>query len=152
MCDDEAINYYQDLLMGTDIIKYAAIIIDDQKRLLIVKSKKHQIWIPVGGKPEGEENYSQCLKREVREELDVDLIDKPELLIVCPPEPAAGSPDLKVKITAYLVKISGIPKPSQEIESMHWLSRQEFELNKFELGSALAEYIIPELIKSGRFG
>ena len=52
----------------------AAIIIEDEK-LLLVKGKGYEyIWTP-GGKLETEETDVECLKRELKEEIGVDLVE-----------------------------------------------------------------------------
>jgi len=67
-----------------DILKYAAVIIDDRGRFLIAKDKEETFWKNVGGKPEKGESPEQCLAREIAEELDVQVINSPEFYFECP--------------------------------------------------------------------
>lgn len=134
-----------------DIVKAGAIIIDDQKRLLITKPKTKDMWVFVGGKLEAGETMEECLVREIQEELGVNIVGEPQLYMKSPIEPAAGNTQgLTVQITAYVARIDGEPMASSEIEAIHWLSREEFEERKFALGSVLQDHVIPRLIQENR--
>lgn len=136
--------------MKPDILKSGAIILRD-KKLLITKPKTKDFWIFVGGKPEKNETIEQALVREVREELNVNIIGQPVIYFKSPIEPAAGDEnDKTVQIFAFMVEIDGEPKASSEIEKIHWLSRQEFEDGIYKLGSILQKFTIPKLIKDGK--
>jgi len=136
--------------MKPNILKSGAIILRD-KKLLITKPKSKDIWIFVGGKPEEGETIAQALIREVKEELNVNVIGTPSLYLKSPIELAAGNADNKtVQIFAFMTEINGEPKASAEIEKIHWLSREEFEENKFKLGSVLQNYAIPKLIADNK--
>ena len=116
--------------MGDLIIKAGAICIEDQK-LLIVKPKKKPFWIQPGGKYEPGESTEACLRRELREEGNVELksfthynnynIDK------------AAHSDNPLRLELYFVRYAGIFVPSSEIEKMEWMSREDFESKKYNL-------------------
>ena len=136
--------------MNPDILKSGAIILRD-KKLLITKPASKDIWIFVGGKPEKNETIEQALVREVKEELAVDVVGTPSLYLESPIEPAAGKTTGEtVQIFAFITEINGEPKASAEIEKIHWLSREEFEENKFNLGSVLRDHAIPKLIADNK--
>jgi len=81
--------------MKLDVVKAAGIIINN-KKLLIVKSTKLDKWISLGGKQEKGESLEEALKREIKEEINVDVVGEPELMLVSPIMEAAGQPDLTV--------------------------------------------------------
>ena len=132
-----------------DIKKAGALILDEEGRLLIAKSKKRDIWMFVGGKLEGDETHEESLQREVLEELGVPIEGYPTLYLVSPIEQAAGQ-DKTIQIKAYLVEIDGLPQPTSELEALHWLTKAEFESGNFELASILGKYAIPQLIEDGK--
>lgn len=134
-----------------DIVKIGGIIIDDSGRLLITRTKGKDFWVFLGGKiePQDENSHEKCLRREVSEEINVEIIGEPKFYFKSPIEPAAGKPDVTVQIFAYLIKIVGTPVASSEVEEVRWLSAKEFREEKFQLGSVLHDYVIPKLIKDG---
>lgn len=136
--------------MKPDILKSGAIILKD-KKLLITKPKNKDFWIFVGGKPNDNESLEEALKREIFEELSVNIVGKPNLYLKSPIEKAAGNKEGKtVQIFAFEVEIDEEPKASSEIEKIHWISREEFERGEFKLGSILQEHTIPRLIADGK--
>jgi 8-oxo-dGTP pyrophosphatase MutT (NUDIX family) len=56
-----------------------AIILDDQQRLLVMENKDNEVELPGGGW-EFDETYQECLQREVREELGVELAEVGEFV------------------------------------------------------------------------
>lgn len=140
-----------DMKPHADIIKVGAIILDGEGKILIVKPRGKDIWLFVGGKIEDGETHEQCLHREVREELNVNIVGTPEFYSKSPVEPAANDVlGRTVQIFEYLIDIEGEPKPSHEIESVHWLSKNEFLGNEFPLGSVLQHHAIPSLMADGK--
>ena len=58
---------------NADILKAAAIFIDDKGRLLISKDKGAAKWTILGGRIEDGETQIECLHREIKEELDMQM-------------------------------------------------------------------------------
>jgi mutator protein MutT len=131
------------------IKKAGAVILDEKRRLLIVKPKDKDFYLFVGGKIEQNETPKQSLFREIEEELGIKA-QEAEFYFKSPIEQAQGQPaGVTVQIWIYLVKIKDQPKASREIEKLHWLTKDEFENKKFEIGTILEEHTIPRLIKDG---
>jgi ADP-ribose pyrophosphatase YjhB (NUDIX family) len=135
--------------MNPIIKKYAAVIIDNSGRYLIAKDKDESFWKNVGGQAEQNESPEDCLKREIKSELDCEVIGEPEYYFSCPITPRASHPDLKVEIILYKAQIAGTPTPSGETGEIHWLTKSEFLENKFEVTQQLKDFIIPKLIEDG---
>jgi|SRR3989344_1244402 len=132
-----------------DIIKIGAAVIRN-KKLLITKPYNKNMFIILGGKPEKKESDIQCLRREIMEEVKVQIKGTPKLYLTSPIEPAAGRPELTVQIKIYLVELHGEPKPTpDDIKKIHWISQKEFVSGKFQLGTILQDYLLPKLIKDG---
>lgn len=131
--------------MNNPIHKSAAVIIRN-KKLLIAKHRNIEQWISVGGKIQTNETPIQALKREIKEELGVDVLSA-KFYFTTLPEIAAGDKlNRQVIIELFLVQISGEPKPSNEIVELHWLSKNEYLKKKFDMASGLEKQIVPRLI------
>ena len=139
-------------MTSPDFTKAGALIFDGAKRILIVKPKTNDFWIFVGGKREKGETDEECLRREIKEEIDVDITGTSTFYMQSPIEPAAGSKEGKtVQMNIYFAEIQEVPHPSAEIEKIHWLTREEYESKQFLIGSIMNHYVIPRLIAEGRF-
>jgi ADP-ribose pyrophosphatase YjhB (NUDIX family) len=65
------------------ILRSRVIIINDGKIFCVKHSKDSPYWALPGGKMEGSESPLECIKREIKEELDVMIEKEPELVYVC---------------------------------------------------------------------
>lgn len=107
--------------MTKPVIEVAVAIIVDQERILITRRKKDahlaDLWEFPGGKRLPSERWSECLLREVEEELGVAVrIGRPFRRI------EHDYPDRKVILQGYLCRlVGGAPRPlaSQELR---WIS------------------------------
>lgn len=103
----------------------AAIIVNDQNQLLLVRKQKTQYFMQVGGKLEENEAPVDAMLREIKEEIGVDAsIDQ---FIGRFETPAANEPDHLLVSYLYQVSFDGVPKVDGEIAEMKWidLSNQE---------------------------
>lgn len=126
-----------------EIIKAGAIIIKDRKSL-IVRPKGKEHFLTPGGKYENGETVENCLRRELKEELGVELVSfvhyKDYYF-----EKAQGK-DVPLYLGLFYVEVAGEPTPSSEIEEMQWMSREDFENKKFNLAHSFYTHV-PDLIK-----
>jgi len=127
-------------------IRIAAIIIQDGKLLMEKGKTATELWT-VGGKLEEGESDIDCLRRELREELCVDLVSAKFF------KEYQGfsfyNPDTRMIQRVYIVTISGIAKPNAEIESIILLSKEDFEQKKYPMITINEEEMIPDIIKAG---
>lgn len=114
-------------MADTYIDKLTLIILNDRK-VLFVRSKNKDVWYSPGGKREGSETDEQALKREIKEELDVDLlVDTLEYYGTFEAQ-AHGKPEgTMAKITCYTGKFEGEVKPQSEIEEYTWFTSSDGE-------------------------
>jgi 8-oxo-dGTP diphosphatase len=136
------------------LIKIAGLPVDSKGRLLIVKLKGKPIWFSLGGCIEENETEETCLRREVKEELNVEVVGKVQHFCDTPIEMAAGRNDTTIVIKFYLIQLpANLKVDDDEIEDYRWIDRHDFEeLMKddcIEIGSGLVKYAIPKLIKEG---
>lgn len=128
------------------IDKVGGVILKDKKILVQRKKNNRTECIIPGGKREGNETDFETLKRELMEELSVNLISA-EFLggyddIDC------FSPNDKIHVQTYIANIEGEIKCNNEIKEAIWIGKN-YKDEGIQVGSILGEHVIPELIKRG---
>ena len=109
------------------IDKIAWIHTKDGKILSTLSRGKSVFYIP-GGKREENETDEQTLVREIKEELDVDIVlDTVEYLGVYEAQSDGAEEGVKVKMTSYIGDYVGELKASSEIERFEWLSMSDIK-------------------------
>ncbi len=128
--------------------KISALLINDKNKLLIVRGCGDTFYKAFGGKVENNETDIECLRREIREEGKVKLTSA-NFYLEPPIVEVQGQPGKYFRVKFYLIKVEGNPEanPQDNTEELLWISKSDFEENKFEIASALSEYAIPKLIK-----
>lgn len=127
------------------IDKIGGIILREKKLLVVKKRTKdnREEYIIPGGKREGNETDFETLKRELSEEVQVDLINA---------KPFGGFDDIAIfenipiHIEVYFAEISGEPICDSEIKELVWIDKN-YEKRGIKLGSVLAKFVIPKLIE-----
>jgi 8-oxo-dGTP pyrophosphatase MutT (NUDIX family) len=97
-----------------------------------------------GGRVIEPETKEQTLKRELKEELNVELVSMK-------PFKAWEAPHFKdknkiVKMETFLVEIKGNPKASSEINEIKWID-SNYKQEDIKVASINEDYLIPELKK-----
>lgn len=127
------------------IDKVGGIILKDKKILVQRKKNNREECIIPGGKREGNETDFETLKRELYEELDVELLNAKFI---------GGFDDIAVfsnepiHVQTYIAEIKGKIKCKNEIKEAIWIDRNYIEQG-IEVGSILGKYVIPQLVKKG---
>ena len=130
--------------MGKVIDKIAWIHTKNGKILSTLSRGKNVFYIP-GGKREYNETDEQTLVREIKEELDVDIVlDTVKYLGVYEAQSDGAEEGVKVKMTSYIGDYVGELKASSEIERFEWLSMSD--INKV---SAVDKIIYLDLFSRG---
>lgn len=125
------------------INKIGAVILKN-KKMLVVKKGGGDIFISPGGMVEGRETPEQTLRRELKEELNVELIDKTPFGIFT--DKATYEEETHLILYTYLVKTKGEFKPQSEIESFVWIGKK-YKKEGIKVSSILENFIIPKLIE-----
>ena len=105
-----------------------------------------ELWTP-GGKIKEGEGDEECLRRELKEEIGVDLVKMKffkEYDTV-----SFYHPEKKIIERVYIVEIQGDIKPSAEIESVVWFTKEDFKKGKFPMITHTEKDLIPDLINEG---
>ena len=106
----------------TEIDKLALIYIKD-KKILSSRSAGKDTWYIPGGKREKGENDIEALAREIREELNVELIlSSIKYMGVFKGQAHSHAAGVIVKMTCYIGEYSGILQPTSEIEEIAFLT------------------------------
>ena len=124
------------------INKVSGVIIRDRK-LLVLKKKGLDTFISPGGKPEKGETPEETLKRELMEELGVN-IKKSTLLGTFKGESVFEG--IPIESIAFLTEIEGEPTPQMEIEELQWIDKN-YARKGVKIAPLLEKHIIPDMIK-----
>ena len=121
------------------IIGCSLIIHDDNKKVLIaqrskIKHKFPMLWETVGGTLENEETPEECIRREVKEELNCEVSELKLFKVY-----VINSYNRYVLIV-YTGKIIGEVKVNIEIEKFEWITKND--INKYEFMGNCKEKII----------
>lgn len=127
----------------TMIDKVGGVILKDKKILVQRKNNNREECIIPGGKREGNETDFETLKRELQEELSVELVKAEYIGTYQDIAVFSGKP---LQVITYIAMIKGEIKCNNEIKETIWIDRNYKELG-IKVGSILGNYVIPELIK-----
>jgi 8-oxo-dGTP diphosphatase len=98
----------------------------ENKRLLSTRSRGKDIYYIPGGKREPGESDEQALLREVKEELDVDLLRDTITFLGTFEAQAHGKEEgTLVRMTCYTADFSGELRASAEVEEALWLDYKD---------------------------
>jgi len=123
--------------------KIAGIIIKNRKLLMCRKYNEPHFIMP-GGKMKEGETKQETLKRELKEELGIELISMKKFKIW--EAVHFNNNDKIVKMETYFVEFIGEPKAKKEINEIMWID-SNYAKNGLKLASINQDYLIPELKK-----
>lgn len=103
-----------------------------------------QMFIMPGGQLESEAEID-CLKREIKEELNTEIKQESIHYLGEYLDSAAGAPKRDVSIKLYTGVVTNIPTPSQEIKKLHWVGKNDIDNKK--VSPIIKNKIIPDLVK-----
>ena len=113
--------------MSKIIDKVGWIVIQDQKLLCVRSYGKELFYIP-GGKRESGESDLETLKREILEELSVDIGQEADYVGTFSAPADGKKADVIVTVKCYQADFSGDLQPGSEIEEMQWLGSGDLEV------------------------
>jgi len=123
--------------------RIGALIIRD-KELLLVTGYSESFWWTPGGKIEEGETPEECLKRELFEELGINLKSMKEFFTIRDSNEALGE---EQTVHYYLADYSGDIIPKEEITKTIWFSRQNFLDKAPRISKKLMNHVVPKLIE-----
>jgi 8-oxo-dGTP diphosphatase len=126
------------------VIRKIGLLVQRDGHLLLCRKKQGTpLLILPGGKPEPGESAHQCLQREVREELGVEVAGAEWFGEYS--GPAAGE-DALVHIELYAGTLTGEPSAQGEIAELVWWGPND---NEAQLAPSLVHHILPDLRRRG---
>ena len=111
--------------INASIDKVGLILIKD-KKILMARSKDSDVFYIPGGKREAKETDMQCLEREIRKELAVQLDTRTAQLFGNYYAQAYNKPEgTLIKMNCYMANVIGTIKANKEIGQISWLSYKD---------------------------
>jgi 8-oxo-dGTP diphosphatase len=121
---------------------------DDGTRFMVCEKNNFTTdFIMPGGRIESGESHLECLKRELQEELCVDLDEASTEFIGEYVDIAAGDPTKDVSIMLYKGRVIGNPTPANEIMGFQWIGKND--LHHPRLSPVIKNKLLPDLIARG---
>ncbi len=131
--------------MKREFIDKVALIHLKNRRMLHTRSRGKDTFYTPGGKREGNETDAETLIREIREELDVNILPETISYYKTFAAQAHGKPEnVFVRIKFYTAEFSGQPQPASEIEELAYL-----DFSVYDDLSETGKLILKDLKDSG---
>lgn len=128
------------------IHKIGAVILNDRKILVVRKYVAGRVeYIIPGGRSEDGETHEDTLRRELREELQLEV--ESYRLFGSFSETAVFE-GIPINMDVYFVETTGVPHCDSEIKELLWIDR-DYETQDIKLGTVLGKHVIPMLISQG---
>jgi 8-oxo-dGTP diphosphatase len=116
----------------------AAVVLSARGLLLVSKRSAPDVFYLPGGKPDPGEAPLACLRRELREELGVELAAAEPFAEVSAPAALEGVP---MRMSVFETRVRGTPTPAAEIARLIWWPEQA----DVRLAPAVRDFVIPSL-------
>ena len=118
-----------------------AAVVGPRGLLLVAKRAAPDIYYLPGGKPEAGEAPLDCLRREVLEELGVEIDTAEPFTEVHAPAALEG---VEMWMSVFLTRLGGDPVPAAEITAVRWWPEASVRL-----APAVRDHVIPRLRDAG---
>jgi 8-oxo-dGTP diphosphatase len=99
----------------------AAVIVDADGRLLLVRKRDTTAFMQPGGKLMPGEPAVAALRREIAEELGITVTESAIRPLGRHTAAAANEPDHLVEAQLFAVDLTGVPRAAAEIEEIAWI-------------------------------
>lgn len=120
----------------------AAVILDDEGRLLLVRKAGTTAFMQPGGKPEPGETPSETLSRELAEEIGIRIAPDELRSLGAFEAAAANEPGFVVVADVFAADIGAQqPRVAAEIDELRWVTRADAD--QLEIAPLAREYFLP---------
>jgi len=128
----------------------AALIRDNDGRVLLVRKRGTSAFMQPGGKRDVDESDVAALSREVAEELGCRVVvetARPLGVFDCA---AANEPGYRVQAAVYAVDVEGVVEPKAEIDEVVWVD--PVALPDLPFAPLTRDYVLPLAVGHAQFG
>jgi len=128
----------------------AALIRDNEGRVLLVRKRGTSAFMQPGGKRDVDESDVAALSREVAEELGCRVVAetaRPLGVFDCP---AANEPGFQVQAAVYAVDVEGMVEPKAEIDEVVWVD--PVALPDLPFAPLTRDHVLPLAVGHAQFG
>lgn len=122
--------------------RVGAVIIKDGAILLVTGFDESNYWTPGGGK-DGQESDEETLRRELREELGVEVTSTEPY---CDFEALGGETGRYAHYRYYRVEIAGTLKPAEEVTGYAWQTRDKIVSGEVSTFPDFHSQLAPRLV------
>ncbi|MDP2720973.1 MAG: NUDIX domain-containing protein, partial [bacterium] len=109
------------------------LVFKDRKFLMVRSHKNEEVFYLLGGKLDKGESDIDCIKREVKEEVDCDVDDSSIEYLNEFQDVAHGKENTLLRVRIYKGNLFGEPKPSSEIADIGWFDTNSTEKHFSEI-------------------
>jgi 8-oxo-dGTP pyrophosphatase MutT (NUDIX family) len=123
--------------------RISGIVIKNRKLLMLTHEKgPHSLlWTPGGGVEKGESDLD-CLRRELKEELDVELVSQKFLIEILAKSPLFGNAS---RNKVYSVEIKGKIKIEKGLKAV-WCNLEDYKKGKYKMIPVTQESVVKYLV------
>lgn len=134
--------------MGTKSLPTAGLVSIKDDKLLLAYSNNRKAWYLPGGKVDEGEEALQSLRREILEELNIELNPEKITYYCHVTAPAYGLvPEVIMEQDCFLYPLTEKIEPSNEIAAVRYFSRQEYNNEPIQVIGVL--YVFDKLKADG---
>jgi 8-oxo-dGTP pyrophosphatase MutT (NUDIX family) len=123
----------------------AAVILDETGQTLLVRKRGTTAFMQAGGKIEPDETPLEALKRELKEELDIDLGPEAPDYLGLFSAPAANEEGRMVEAEVFLLRLSQTVQPAAELEEIRWIDPRA--IPPMSLAPLTRDHLLPTLVR-----
>lgn len=132
--------------MSPTVLKIAtACLLDGAGRILVVRKRGTRMFMLPGGKLDAGETPLQALRRELHEELELQMEDSQLQSLGHFQSRAANEPDHWVEANVFVGRLAGEVQVQAEIEALDWL--ELYAQHQEHLAPLLREQVLPALLR-----
>ena len=128
-------------MSGNVISVVAALIRDQEGRVLLVRKRGTAAFMQPGGKRDAGESDVAALSREIGEELGCRVLENSARSLGVFNCAAANEPGFKVRAAVYAVDIEGAVQPQAEIDQVVWVDPRA--LPDLPLAPLTRDHVLP---------
>lgn len=110
------------------VIKCVCLVVEYNEYLLLVQARNREKYYFPGGKIDANESYKEALKREVQEELQIDLPESSFVYLQTVVGEAYPQKNTQTELNCYRTTMNinwDVIEPDQEITDMQWIHKSE---------------------------